>query len=237
LYNQNYGDRSIVDKMMRMFIIQAISGFVTRDFDTGIHYLNEVKTHYAQNMSDLNPTLKGLAKEIIQSLDMFTPGHDASQFYSKNDSKDSKRENQPRSVTEEYSNIVKKKDKKKDKKEQMIDEETNKAKKEKDELFGDLGDLTFEDEDIDETNRKLKDELSGKKSPIKTFSDEDNAILEVLLKRKSKKGKLSKGDQQKLEVLEEKKQKQIEREQADNPIYNIKQKRTKRNRDSDIWND
>ncbi len=80
MYNQKAGDRSIVDKMMRLFIIQAISGFVSRDFDTGIHFLNEVKTHFAQNQTSLNPTLKLLAKEIINSLDMYAPGATADIF-------------------------------------------------------------------------------------------------------------------------------------------------------------
>ncbi len=80
MYGRSSADRSIVDKMMRLFIVQAISGFVSRDFDTGIHFLNEVKTHFAQNQSQLNPVLKGLAKDIIQSLDLLQPGASADIF-------------------------------------------------------------------------------------------------------------------------------------------------------------
>lgn len=72
------------DKIMRLFIIQAISSFVAKDYDSGLHYLNEIKTGYAQYMSQLNPTLKGLIKEIIQSLDMMTPGSSATSFASVN---------------------------------------------------------------------------------------------------------------------------------------------------------
>lgn len=65
------------DKMMRLFIIQSISSFVAGDHESGLHYLNEVKQTYAQYMMNLNPTLKSLAKEIIQSLDLLDPGSNA----------------------------------------------------------------------------------------------------------------------------------------------------------------
>ncbi|MCY3410848.1 MAG: hypothetical protein INQ03_04335 [Candidatus Heimdallarchaeota archaeon] len=68
------------DKMLRLFIIQAISSFVAGDRESGLHYLNEVKTSFAQYQSSLNPTLKSLAKEIIQSLDMFAPGASSTAF-------------------------------------------------------------------------------------------------------------------------------------------------------------
>lgn len=75
-----YGDPMPSDKLMKLFIIQAISSFVAHDFDSGLHYLNEIKASYAEHMMSLNPTLKLLAKEIIQSLDMFTPGASAQSF-------------------------------------------------------------------------------------------------------------------------------------------------------------
>ncbi len=68
------------DKMMKLFIIQAISSFVSKDYETGLHFLNEIKTGYAQFMSEMNPTLKALVKEIIQSLDMFDPGASSASF-------------------------------------------------------------------------------------------------------------------------------------------------------------
>ena len=68
------------DKIIRLFIIQAISSFVSRDYDSGLHYLNEIKTGYAQYMGRLNPTLKSLIKEIIQALDMMAPGSSATSF-------------------------------------------------------------------------------------------------------------------------------------------------------------
>lgn len=68
------------DKMMKLFIIQAISSFVSHDYDSGLHYLNEIKMTFAEFQSSLSPTLKILAKEIIQSLDMFAPGSDASMY-------------------------------------------------------------------------------------------------------------------------------------------------------------
>lgn len=77
------------DKMMKLFIIQMISSFVGRDYDSGLHFLNEIKLSYAQNMDTLNPTLKILAKEIIQSLDLFTPGARAQDLAAANTSDDS----------------------------------------------------------------------------------------------------------------------------------------------------
>ncbi len=68
------------DKMLKLFIIQAISSFVAGDHESGLHYLNEIKMSYAEYHASLNPTLKSLAKEIIQSLDMFAPGASADMF-------------------------------------------------------------------------------------------------------------------------------------------------------------
>ena len=73
----NTSDQMPADKMMRLFIIQSISSFVAGDHESGLHYLNEVKQTYAQYMMNLNPTLKSLAKEIIQSLDLLDPGSNA----------------------------------------------------------------------------------------------------------------------------------------------------------------
>jgi len=61
------------DKLMKLFIIQSISAFVANDYETGVHFLNEIKQAYAEHMSKLNPTLKQLAKEVIQAVDMFNP--------------------------------------------------------------------------------------------------------------------------------------------------------------------
>jgi hypothetical protein len=77
MQNTGYNDPMPSDKLMRLFIIQAISSFVAGDHESGLHYLNEIKQTYAQHMMNLNPTLKSLAKEIIQSLDLFSPGSSA----------------------------------------------------------------------------------------------------------------------------------------------------------------
>ncbi len=68
------------DKIVRLFIIQAIGSFVSKDYDSGLHYLNEIKSSYAEYMTQINPSLKILVKEIIQSLDMFTPGATSDSF-------------------------------------------------------------------------------------------------------------------------------------------------------------
>ena len=63
---QKEGDMP-ADKMMKLFIIQSISAFVANDYNTGIHFLGEIKQTYAEKMGQLNPTLKQVAKEIIQA--------------------------------------------------------------------------------------------------------------------------------------------------------------------------
>ena len=80
------------DKMVRLFIIQAITSFVTNDFEAGLHYLNEIKTSYAEFMTQLSPQLKTLVKEIIQALDMFDPGSSSDSF---------RQVNQPQASAEE----------------------------------------------------------------------------------------------------------------------------------------
>lgn len=83
MYNARGSDMPS-DKLMRLFIIQAISSFVAGDQESGLHYLNEVKQTYAEHMMTLNPTLKSLAKEIIQSLDLFSPGASATDLSTTN---------------------------------------------------------------------------------------------------------------------------------------------------------
>ena len=104
------------DKMMRLFIIQSISSFVAGDHESGLHYLNEVKQTYAQYMTNLNPTLKSLAKEIIQSLDLLDPGSSATDLSMVNTEAQSTtptttspqqdQETEPSSVTSELQNLL-----------------------------------------------------------------------------------------------------------------------------------
>ena len=80
MYNQYNPNVMPADKMVRLFIIQAITSFVTSDFEAGLHYLNEIKTSYAEFMTQLSPGMKTLVKEIIQALDMFDPGSSSDSF-------------------------------------------------------------------------------------------------------------------------------------------------------------
>lgn len=73
MYTGHGSDPMPSDKLMKLFIIQSISAFVANDYETGVHFLKEIKQAYAEHMGSLNPTLKKLAKEIIQSVDLFNP--------------------------------------------------------------------------------------------------------------------------------------------------------------------
>ena len=76
-----YGtDPMPADKLMKLFIIQSISAFVANDYETGLHFLQEIKQAYAENMGKLNPTLKQVAKEIIQAVDLFNPDQSGGGF-------------------------------------------------------------------------------------------------------------------------------------------------------------
>ncbi|MDH5401141.1 MAG: hypothetical protein OEZ01_15240 [Candidatus Heimdallarchaeota archaeon] len=73
------------DKIMSLFIVQAIGAFVAQDYETGLHYLNEIKVTYASHQTTINPILKKLAKDIIKSLDMLTPGASSDLFLPEED--------------------------------------------------------------------------------------------------------------------------------------------------------
>jgi len=241
----------MVDKMMRLFIIQAISGFVTRDYDTGLHFLNEVKTHFAQNQSNLNSTLRGLAKEIIQSLDMLAPGTTAAQF------KDmSFQEGQELQETqevfhnpnEELSSILTRRKSRKPKK-----QEQETAEKVEDGLFRGLGKLDLSSVDSKDSTEDPMPSIP-QLSPEEKFHNqepefhdekptsiasklteeqvEENKILEILLKRKKQKGELTKEDEEIVKLIEKKKE-EVELEK--NPIEKVRRRR--KSRRSQLWDD
>ncbi len=61
------------DKMMTLLIVQAITSFYMGDYESGVHYIHEIKTEYAAGMSKLSPTMKKLARDIISALDLIRP--------------------------------------------------------------------------------------------------------------------------------------------------------------------
>jgi len=241
----------MVDKMMRLFIIQAISGFVTRDYDTGLHFLNEVKTHFAQNQSNLNATLRGLAKEIIQSLDMLAPGTSAAQFKEMSFQEGQEiQETQEvyHNPNQELSSILNRRKRRKPKK-----QEQETAENGKDGLFGGLGKLDLSSVDSKDSTEDPIPNIS-QMSPKEKFHDqepefydekptsitsklteeqiEENKILEVLLKRKKQKGELTKEDEEIIKLIEKKKE---EEELERNPIEKVRRRR--KSRRSQLWDD
>ncbi len=61
------------DKIMSLLIVQAITSFYMGDYESGVHYLHEIKTEYASGMSKLSPTMKKIARDIISALDLIRP--------------------------------------------------------------------------------------------------------------------------------------------------------------------
>ena len=72
-----YRDPVPADKMMSLLIVQAITAFYMGDYETGVHYIQEIKTEYASSMSQLSPTMKKIARDIISALDLLRPSDEA----------------------------------------------------------------------------------------------------------------------------------------------------------------
>lgn len=235
------GDRNIADKMMRLFIIQAISSFVTRDYETGLHYLNEIKAHFAQNQSTMNSTLKGLAKEIIQSLDLLTPGASATSYADINTGSattGSSTQEVFHTPEQELSSMMREQQ---SSHEVTPQQETPEKSSSNDDLFAKLGKLSLSDDSpkgvLGKIRRKRssakneKEDLERIKEELK--DPEKIALYQVMLERKKRKGKLSKKEEELLDFLNERKQKLDEKE---NPLLGIKRKRRRISSD-DVWED
>lgn len=237
MYTNEASNRNIINKMMRLFIIQAISGFVSHDYNTGIHFLNEIKTHYAQNPTMLDGVLKSLAKEIIKSLDMFAPGSNASTFFETNEeAKNPQQElNQINRAAQEkkvmnpqLESILEKRKKKHG--------ESNNATGSLDEALN-LGALKLGENSP--TADIIDDELPAENPALNTaalIENQDNAILSILLSRKQKRGKLSAEDAKILELLKSKRDSQPNAQKSNSTLDSIISRRKKRKHNSEnLW--
>lgn len=56
------------DKLVQQMIVQAIQAFYIQDYDTGLYFLNQIKTNLPRFMYQISPAYKTLCKEIVKLL-------------------------------------------------------------------------------------------------------------------------------------------------------------------------
>ena len=53
------------DKLVQQLIVQAIQAFYIQDYETGIYFLQQIKSNLPRYMYQLNPQMRSLAKEVV----------------------------------------------------------------------------------------------------------------------------------------------------------------------------
>ncbi|MCG3218598.1 MAG: hypothetical protein KAR35_06310 [Candidatus Heimdallarchaeota archaeon] len=61
------------DKLITLNLVQLITSLYTGDIESANIFLSSLKEDYARYISQMNPTLKRLVREILQSIDMYKP--------------------------------------------------------------------------------------------------------------------------------------------------------------------
>ncbi len=56
------------DKLVQQLIVQAIQAFYIQDYETGIYFLQQIKSNLPRYMYQLNPQMRSLAKEVVKLL-------------------------------------------------------------------------------------------------------------------------------------------------------------------------
>ncbi|MCK4895899.1 MAG: hypothetical protein KAS47_03770 [Candidatus Heimdallarchaeota archaeon] len=56
------------DKIIQQMIVQAIQAFYIQDYDTGLYFLNQIKTNLPRYLYQISPANKTLCKEIVKLL-------------------------------------------------------------------------------------------------------------------------------------------------------------------------
>ena len=56
------------DKLVQQLIMQAIQAFYIQDYETGIYFLEQIRTNLPRYMYQLNPQNRALCKEIVKVL-------------------------------------------------------------------------------------------------------------------------------------------------------------------------
>jgi hypothetical protein len=56
------------DKLIQQLIVQALQAFYTKDYETGIYFLEQIRTNLPRYMYQLSPANRSLCKEIVKML-------------------------------------------------------------------------------------------------------------------------------------------------------------------------
>lgn len=56
------------DKLVQQLIVQAIQAFYIQDYETGMYFLQQIKSNLPRYMYQLNPQMRSLAKEVVKLL-------------------------------------------------------------------------------------------------------------------------------------------------------------------------
>lgn len=54
------------DKFMEQLLLQAIQAFYIQDYDTGVYFLNQIRTNLPRYLYQISPALKRLFKDIVK---------------------------------------------------------------------------------------------------------------------------------------------------------------------------
>ncbi len=56
------------DKLIQQLIMQALQAFVTNDYETGVYFLEQIRSNLPRYMYQLSPVYRSLCKEIVKML-------------------------------------------------------------------------------------------------------------------------------------------------------------------------
>ena len=56
------------DKLVQQLIVQALQAFYSNDHETGVYFLQQIRTNLPRYMYQLNPQMRNLAKEVVKLL-------------------------------------------------------------------------------------------------------------------------------------------------------------------------
>jgi len=68
------------DKFMEQLIVQALQAFYTQDYDTGVYFLEQIRTNLPRFLHQLRPALRNLCKDIVRIIQAgrLVPEHQSS---------------------------------------------------------------------------------------------------------------------------------------------------------------
>ncbi len=54
------------NKFVTQMIVQAIQAFYNQDYETGVHFIEQIRSNLPSFLYNLNPTLRNLCKDIVK---------------------------------------------------------------------------------------------------------------------------------------------------------------------------